>query len=242
VNAVPDPPGVVVGLVLAAGAGRRFGRPKALVQGWVADRCTALRAGGCDRVVVVLGAAAEEARALVPEDADVVVAAGWADGQSASLRAGLGAGAMTAADAALVVLVDTPGLTSAAVARVLAAARDGGRAATAHALVQATYDGAPGHPVVLGREHWPAVLAEVRGDRGARDVLARGPVRRVPCEDVADGRDVDVEGGAAPVGDDPPAGVARVDARTDAGADADRILDTNQARRAPAGPTPEEDA
>nr|WP_297422232.1 NTP transferase domain-containing protein [uncultured Actinotalea sp.] len=237
-TAGPDAPGVVVGLVLAAGAGRRFGRPKALVQGWVGDRCTALRTGGCDRVVVVLGAAAEEARALVPEGVDVVVAAGWADGQSASLRAGLGARAMTAADAALVVLVDTPGLTGTAVARVLAAARDGGRAATAHALVQATYDGEPGHPVVLGRAHWPPVLAEARGDRGARDVLARGPVRRVPCEDVADGRDVDVEGDAARVGIDPTVGGDRVGASTDA----DRILDTDRTRRAPAGPTPEEDA
>lgn len=236
-TAEPDAPGVVVGLVLAAGAGRRFGRPKALVPDWLADRCTALRTGGCERVVVVLGAAAEEARALVPEDADVVVASGWAEGQSASLRAGLGARAMAAADAALVVLVDTPGLTGTAVARVLAAARDRGRAATAHALVQATYDGEPGHPVVLGRAHWPAVLAQARGDRGARDVLARGPVRRVPCEDVADGSDVD-EADAAPAGVEPTAGVARVGV----GADAERILDTGLARRVPAGATPEEDA
>lgn len=184
--------GVVVGLLLAAGAGRRLGQPKALVPGWVADRCAALSAGGCDAVVVVLGAAADEARAHVPVGVDVVVAEDWPEGQSASLRAGLGAARLTTADAVAVALVDTPGLTAAAVARTLAVAREGGRAGTAHALVRATYDGEPGHPVVLGRAHWPAVVAEVTGDRGARDLLARAEVRQVPCEDVGEGHDVDL--------------------------------------------------
>jgi len=189
VQEAPD----VVGLLLAAGAGRRFGRPKALVQGWVADRCAALSAGGCSRVVVVLGAAAEDARRLVPRGVEVVVAPDWAGGLSASLGAALTAVEASTARAAVVALVDTPGLTAAAVARVIGAGRADPRSATgsAGALVQATYHGAPGHPVLLGRAHWAAVLAEGGGDRGARDYLARQDALQVPCDDVADGRDVD---------------------------------------------------
>lgn len=184
----------VVGLLLAAGAGRRFGRPKALVPGWLPDRCAALSAGGCGRVVVVLGAAAEEARRLVPPGAETVVAADWADGLSASLGAGLAAVREGTAEAAVVALVDTPGLTPGAVARVIAAGRGDGRSAAspAEALVQATYSGTPGHPVLLGRAHWEALLTEGVGDQGARQYLARHAALRVPCEDVADGSDVDL--------------------------------------------------
>jgi CTP:molybdopterin cytidylyltransferase MocA len=180
----------VAGLVLAAGAGRRFGRPKALVPGWLADRCGTLAAGGCVPVLAVLGARAADARALVPSGVQVVVADDWAEGMGASLRAGLRAAEALdpAPGAVLVALVDTPGLTGAAVARLLSAA---GPAASG-ALVQARYDGRPGHPVVLGRHHWAGVLAVAGGDRGARDYLSAHDVLRVECGDVADGTDVDV--------------------------------------------------
>src|SRR5687768_10819353 len=79
-----------VGLLLAAGAGRRMGRPKALVDTWLTDAVTALREGGCPRVTVVLGAAADEARPLLEGyDVQVVVAEEWAEGMGASLRTGL---------------------------------------------------------------------------------------------------------------------------------------------------------
>ena len=80
----------VVGLLLAAGAGRRMGGPKALVGTWLVDAVTTLRVGGCARVVVVLGASAAEARPLLDGyDAEVVVAEDWDEGMGASLRAGL---------------------------------------------------------------------------------------------------------------------------------------------------------
>jgi nicotine blue oxidoreductase len=189
VNGDGERPARVAGLLLAAGAGRRFGGPKALVEGWVADRCAALAAGGCDPLLVVLGASAVQAREYVPAGAVVVVAADWDEGMGASLRAGLAAAAEghPLPDAVLVALVDTPGLTGAAVTRLLR----GAGPAPSDALAQATYEGRPGHPVLIGRAHWAGVSEVARGDRGARDYLAGREVLRVECGDVADGRDVD---------------------------------------------------
>lgn len=175
--------------------------PKALVPGWLPDRVGALTDGGCDPVVVVLGAAAEQARPLVPPPALAVVAAGWRAGMGESLRAGLQRLEQEDVDAALVALVDTPGLTSAAVARLVRRAADRGPAGAV--LAQAAYAGRPGHPVLLGRSHWAEVRAVATGDRGARDYLSGRTVDRVECGDVADGGDVDVpaDGVAPPVVD-----------------------------------------
>lgn len=180
----------VAGLLLAAGAGTRMGRPKALLVDddgtpWLARGVQVLLEGGCDDVTVVLGAAADEARALVPEGAAVVVAEDWAEGMSASLRAGLESLEDSDAAAALVSLVDLPDVADSVVRRVLAAGTD--RAA----LVRTTYDGRPGHPVVLGREHWFGVRAAAVGDRGARDYLAHHALVEVECGDLATGRDAD---------------------------------------------------
>jgi CTP:molybdopterin cytidylyltransferase MocA len=180
----------VAGLLLAAGAGSRMGRPKALIvdddgTSWLARGVEVLRQGGCDAVTVVLGAAAEEAQTLVPDGVTVVVADDWAEGMSASLRAGLLALEDTDADAALVTLVDLPDVTDHVVHRVLTAGAD--RAA----LIRTTYDGIPGHPVLLGREHWFGVRAAAVGDRGARDYLANHALVEVECGDLATGWDVD---------------------------------------------------
>src|SRR5690606_36455338 len=93
----------VAGVLLAAGAGTRFGMPKVLAaQGqWLVSAVEALQNGGCDDVVVVLGAAVVE----VPAPARAVVADDWADGLSASLRVGLRA---VEADYAVLHTVDTP--------------------------------------------------------------------------------------------------------------------------------------
>jgi CTP:molybdopterin cytidylyltransferase MocA len=196
----PDPAGTAA-VLLAAGAGSRFGGPKALARDddgepWLAQRVRALREGGCDRVLVVLGAQAERARALVPVDeaVDVVVAQDWADGMSASLRAGLAALAAQEPPvaAALVALVDTPGLRPEVVGRVLAAAPAGpSRAPAVSALARAAYAGRPGHPVLLGRAHWSAAAAAARGDRGAGPYLRDAGARLVECGDLDDGADVD---------------------------------------------------
>jgi CTP:molybdopterin cytidylyltransferase MocA len=183
-----------VGLVLAAGAGRRMGGPKALVRltdggpTLVETAVARVLESGCDRVVVVVGAAGEQAAALVAETgAEVVAAEDWDEGMGASLRAGLAHLEDADDDLALVTLVDLPDVTAAVMSRVLADAVGDGRAA----LARAAYDGVPGHPVVIGRDHWSAVRTTARGDRGARDHLRATPHRLVECGDLATGRDLD---------------------------------------------------
>lgn len=172
------------GIVLAAGGGERYGRPKALVESWLSHAVEALAEGGCDRVTVVLGAAADEARELVGPGAGVVIATHWREGISASLHAGL-EHADPAHDVAVVHLVDLPGVGAGVVARVLAAT-DG-----AASLVRATYQGRPGHPVVIGRDHWQAVIAATSGDHGAAGYLTAHGVTVVECSDLSSGDDVD---------------------------------------------------
>jgi CTP:molybdopterin cytidylyltransferase MocA len=179
----------VAGIILAAGAGTRAGGPKALRHEpdgmpWSARAVTTLRAGGCATVLVVLGAESEAARELLPPDADVVVADDWATGLSASLRVGLRA-APTDATAALITLVDLPGLPPAAVARLLAEPLD---TAT---LRRATFRGLPGHPVVIGRDHWAAAAESAEGDRGAGRYLKQHGAELVECSDLWDGADQD---------------------------------------------------
>lgn len=171
------------GIVLAAGAGTRHGGPKALVVPWLAEAAGVLLDGGCARVVVVLGAAADEARALVPDDDRVatVVAPRWADGVGESLRTGL---AHATGDAVVVTLVDLPGTPVSVVARV-AGTWD------RRTLRQAVYGGRPGHPVVIGADHWAPLSGTLAGDRGARGYLVAHGVVEVECGDLHHGLDVD---------------------------------------------------
>lgn len=175
----------VVGIVLAAGAGVRYGGPKVLVEGWLDRSLRALVEGGCDSVLVVLGAGAAEAMSLVPSGVDVVVAPDWAEGMGASLRAALAGVRASGAEAALVHLVDLPDVGPEVVRRVAGLAAP-------DVLARAVYRGTPGHPVLLGRAHWDAVAAEATGDRGARAYLAGHGVRDIECGDLASGQDVDV--------------------------------------------------
>lgn len=179
----------ICGIVLAGGAGTRFGGPKALARTadgtpWLARVTSALDAGGCDRVIVALGAEADAVRALVPPGVDVVVAADWQEGVSATLRAALAAAAD--ADAVVIATVDVPDLPSAAVRRVIDAVDD-----PRTALAQAVYGGRPGHPVLGGAEHRRALAASVSGDRGARPYLVANGALEVECADLWSGEDVD---------------------------------------------------
>jgi CTP:molybdopterin cytidylyltransferase MocA len=172
----------VAGVLLAAGAGTRYGMPKVLADDgrWLRACVTALGDGGCDDVVVVLGAAVVQ----VPTPARAVVADDWARGLSASVRAGV-----AAVDASYVVLhtVDTPDIGAEAVRRVLDAART-----SASGLARASYGDRPGHPVVIARRHWPSLLDGLRGDEGGRAFLqGRDDVVIVDCADLATGRDID---------------------------------------------------
>lgn len=175
----------VAGLVLAAGAGVRFGGPKAVAElagERLVDRAVrVLVEGGTFPAYVVSGAVELDVPGAV-----VVPNSAWAEGMGSSLRAGLAA-MPEDVDAALVVLVDQPGLTADAVARLVGVADGPG------SLAVATYEGRQGHPVVLGRAWWPEVAELAVGDAGARGVLRRHEDRlvRVACGDVATDSDVD---------------------------------------------------
>lgn len=138
-----------------------------------------LTRAGCAPVIVVLGAwVGEVPGALVVENAH------WEEGMGSSLRAGLAAAEPLDVGRVLVTLVDLPGLTHEAVRRVLATGSD---------LAAATYGGRRGHPVLLGRQHWPGVARVSTGDRGARVYLDahEEELALVEVGDVATGEDLD---------------------------------------------------
>jgi nicotine blue oxidoreductase len=185
----------VAGLLLAAGGGRRLGgRPKALLphrgRPLVEHAVRVLREGGCSTVHVVLGAQADEVRARASLPGCVLVGnPDWEQGMGSSLRAGLDSLTGTGARAALVSLVDQPGIGPEAVARVLAAYEG------EESLVSAAYDGVRGHPVLFGAAHWAGIAATAHGDRGARAYLKehRPEVALAECGDVARPFDIDTE-------------------------------------------------
>ena len=186
----------VAGVVLAAGAGSRFGGPKALAADpdgtrWLPRAVQSLRAGGCEPVIVVLGASEDEARTLVGNTVVVATASGWATGISSSIATALETVAsLPEVDAIAIVPVDVPSLSAAMVARLIGAKPD-----DRHALRQATFEGRPGHPVIIGRSHWRALAAQLAGqearDAGAREYLAAHGVLELECSDLGSGDDVD---------------------------------------------------
>ena len=174
------------GLILAAGAGTRFGeqtkqladlRGRPLLQHAVDAMNAAL-----GRVVVVLGHDADAIRAAVDFGrAEVVLCEDWAQGQGFSLRAGVAA--LTDADVVAITLGDQPFITPQVIAGAL-------EQLEGHDAVRAVYDGRAGHPVVLGRRVLDAV-PELAGDAGARELLARFRVRSWEAGHLASATDID---------------------------------------------------
>ncbi|MBJ6622073.1 NTP transferase domain-containing protein [Streptomyces sp. DHE17-7] len=167
----------VAGLLLAAGGGRRLGgRPKALLEHrghpLVAHALDALRAAGCTRMHVVLGARAAAVRERMAldgildghEGCVLVENPDWERGMGSSLRAGLDS--LAATEPGRGFSLGTAGIARAGDERV---AQTGFGARTS--LVSATYAGVRGHPVLLGADHWAGVMATATGDRGARAYL-----------------------------------------------------------------------
>jgi molybdenum cofactor cytidylyltransferase len=171
------------GLILAAGGGTRFGAESKLLADlggrpllqWAVDAQGAVPE--LTRIVVVLGAHAPEVGGRVRFGrAETVVCPDWATGQAASLRCGLAA--LEGAAKVVVTLGDAPLVTAAVIARF----------AAEPPRTRATYDGRPGHPVVLGRDEIRTLMS-LTGDRGARDLLRGGPV--IEVGHLCSGRDVD---------------------------------------------------
>lgn len=169
------------GIVLAAGASTRLGRPKQLLL--LGDRpllqhvVDAALASRLDEVVVVLGHGAAEIRAALRAPADaplrLVVHADPSRGQSSSLRLGLDS-ASPRATAAAILLGDQPGVGAALIDRVAAAFLDGGSPAARPVYSGAGGCAIPGHPVFLARRIWPEV-GKLSGDQGARVLLSTRP-------------------------------------------------------------------
>lgn len=179
----------VGGVVLAAGAGTRFGGPKALAHQpdgtpWVELAVRALDEGGCAPILVVLGASHDDAQPLVPPPACTVVAEKWDHGLGESLRTALGWLADSDAQAMLVTTVDTPELPASACARLM-------QGASSSSLSRAVYRGRPGHPALIGREHWAPLARSVSGDAGAGRYLRQAGALEIECADLWHGRDID---------------------------------------------------
>jgi len=186
----------VAAVVLAAGGGRRYGMPKALVDfdgSLLVERAVRTARAVCDPVLVVLGAQAVEVWQRADLDGATVLAnRDWETGMASSLRTGLDGlrgwpgvvGRAGGIDAALVTLVDMPGMTPEALQRVAGLAAP-------DALAVATYDGVRSHPVLLGRDHWAGVVELATGDEGARRYLAAHDVTEVDCTGLADPQDLD---------------------------------------------------
>jgi CTP:molybdopterin cytidylyltransferase MocA len=182
---------VLAAVVLAAGGGRRYGMPKALVEyegSLLVERAVRTARTVCDPVLVVLGARAVDVwRQADLDGATVLANKDWESGMASSLRTGLDGlrGWPGRVDAALVLLVDMPGMTTSALERM-------GAHASPTALAVATYDGVRAHPVLIGRDHWAGVIETATGDEGARRYLAAHEVTEVDCTGIADPADLDV--------------------------------------------------
>lgn len=190
----------VAGLVLAAGEGSRFGRPKALLrlgEATFAERAVAtLASGGAEPVVLVTGAAE-----VTVSGARSVRNPSWRTGMGSSLAAGLAAlsgievasrgsgqpAVPPAPQAAVIALADQPFIGAEAVERLITAYRDGAQVAVA------CYQGRPRNPVLIARALWPEVLALAAGDTGARPFLRAHPelVTPVECGDTGSPDDID---------------------------------------------------
>lgn len=176
---------MVLGVLLAAGAGSRFtgdghklraplrGRPV------VTHALDALVASGLEAVVVV---GAVDVDDLIPAGIDVLRNPRWEDGQASSLQVALAEARRRGHDAVVVALGDQPFLTAEAWRAVAAADAP---------VAVATYDGRRGHPVRLAAEVWP--LLPTVGDEVGRALMQGRPelVREIRCEGHAPDADID---------------------------------------------------
>jgi nicotine blue oxidoreductase len=178
-------PSPYAGIVLAAGSGSRFGGPKApfICEGErLVDRSVnLLRSANLDPVIVVLGAW----RGEVP-NAVVVINEDYQRGMGTSLAAGIRhlQERYPQSRGAIIALVDLPNLDPTTIEQV----RD-----HPGSLVQAYFNGQPGHPVKIESRHWDALLTDLNGDVGAKQFLAHNDVVALSTNDPGTTSDLDVK-------------------------------------------------
>ncbi|MYR06166.1 NTP transferase domain-containing protein [Gordonia sp. SID5947] len=178
-------PGGIMGVVLAAGAGRRYGAPK-IVAGegdWLRRSVDALADGGCGVVMVAMGARIVDP----PDNASMLIVPGWRSGVGETVRVAATAALDADVDGMVFHVVDTPDVGPEVTIRLLEAV---GR--RRDRIARVVFGGRPGHPVYIGADHLTGVIATVAGDVGAQSYLAgRADLLRVECGDLASGQDRD---------------------------------------------------
>jgi molybdenum cofactor cytidylyltransferase len=160
---------MVTGLVLAAGGSSRLGRPKQLLPYGAATLLDHVlhTARGCDfdRLLCVIGGAAEEIRATVDFDGvEVVENPDFGEGCSSSIAAALGA-VDQRSEVLVLMLGDQPGVTAGTVARLLAGRGDAPIAVCA-------YEDGRGHPLAFSARLFPE-LRSLHGDKAVWKLLDR---------------------------------------------------------------------
>lgn len=165
---------LIAGVILAAGGSARLGSTKQLLplegRPLLQHVIDTAAAADLNPIVIVLGYRATEIEAALelPGPAHIVLNPDYTKGQATSLRAGL-SGLATDVRAAVILLGDQPGIATGAIREAVAVYER-----TKGPAVRSFYRGRPGHPVVLDRAVWPALMTET-GDRGARELLAEHP-------------------------------------------------------------------
>ncbi len=170
-----SPASKIVGILLAAGAGSRFGGERHKLQAEIKGTqvwevsLAKLIAANIGPTIVVTGAVALD---LSQYSVREVANHRWAEGQATSLRAAIDVARELNAEAAIVGLADQPGITTEAWTKL---------AQSSSAIATASYGNTPGHPVRIAASLWPE-LPET-GDFGARALLSKYEhhVERIPC-------------------------------------------------------------
>lgn len=190
VTQMPD-----VTVILAAGAGTRLGgQGKALLRigrDTLAERALRGAREAGTSPLLVLGHRSGEVRATLTRNAsaagtEIVECPDWRQGLSASFRAGVQAAAARGAGRVAVVLVDQPGISTAALQAVLHAHASG-------RITRGVADGSPTHPVVFDLDAARSAAALALGDEGAREYLRTHPdlIDAIDISESSDAADLD---------------------------------------------------
>ncbi len=184
-----------VGIILAAGASTRLGRPKQLVlldgRPLLARAINATIESNLDHTVLVLGYRAVEIKKVLRpilehSNLSILENRNYHTGMAGSLKMGIKQ-IMNAYRAAVIILADHPFLDSALINHLLNRFRD-----TDKAICAPTFNGRRGHPVCLSQKFYPDILS-LSGDVGAREILRDHPNQLLAVELDSDRAFMDID-------------------------------------------------